>query len=147
MLATSNEEYAAMARRPESGSTKLSGFQIDAMYEPASDVGGDFYVAASRGNARMRVVIGDACGKGAIASRLVAKIERQVRALCHSDEAPGKCLSRLNAVTARDLAPDVFVTAICLEMDSVRRTIRFANAGHVPLLVRKRDGSTHLTGN
>ena len=50
------------------------GLQLDAVYRPAQEVGGDFYHVESSADGGLLVVIGDVAGKGVAAALLMAKL-------------------------------------------------------------------------
>lgn len=146
MLPMSDQEYGAIAGFRRSAPLSLAGFRVHADYEPAAEVGGDFYFVTARSATKLNVVIGDACGRGVSAASLVTRIGPEVRELVHSGASPSLFLSTLSAQISGRLPPDVFITAVCLQLDSERRTMVVANAGHVPPVVRRGDGSTRIVG-
>jgi sigma-B regulation protein RsbU (phosphoserine phosphatase) len=115
------------------------GFIIAGECRPALEVGGDFYAVLPGDAGRLKVLIGDACGKGAPAARIAARVESTVRELARSVQGAAVLLSALNQRLARLLADDVFVTLACLELSTRDGTLTFANAGHVPPLLRRAD--------
>jgi serine/threonine protein phosphatase PrpC len=79
-----------------SQSINVPGFDIDASYHPATEVGGDFFQLFSTSNDALLLVVGDVSGKGMKAALLVSVI---VGALQNrQSDAPGALLSQLNAV-------------------------------------------------
>ena len=65
-----------MARRIQQGSLPegvptLGGWQIDSYYQPAREVGGDFYEFYQLGDGRVGFAVGDGTGKGVPAAILM----------------------------------------------------------------------------
>jgi serine phosphatase RsbU (regulator of sigma subunit) len=117
---------------------ELNGLRIAVACESASAVGGDFYVLDPLPDGRTAVVIGDVCGRGAAAARWMARLLPELRQLLalHRSE-PAKLLTTLDRAASRFLPDDVFATALCAVIDPAWREICVANAGHVPLLVKR----------
>jgi hypothetical protein len=99
---------------------------VEAVYEPASEVGGDFYQILERPGGARLIVVGDVSGKGLKAAMLVSVM---VGALRQSrQESPAAILGDLNRVLAGQ-AGHGFVTCACLRVEA-NGTLTLANAGH-----------------
>jgi serine phosphatase RsbU (regulator of sigma subunit) len=100
--------------------------QVEAVYLPAKDVGGDFYFCRRVGSGQP-VVIGDVSGKGLRAAMLASNL---VGALRNEDAGdPGLVISRLNEVVLQAHSGG-FVTCLCALFEPGGR-LRVANAGHI----------------
>src|SRR5215208_5445097 len=71
------EQEMRVARRIQQGSLPegvptLEGWQIDPFYQPAREVGGDFYDFIEIDDERLGIVLGDATGKGVPAALVMA---------------------------------------------------------------------------
>jgi len=108
--------------------------------------GGDFYYASLGSQGRLAVVIGDACGRGSEGARLLTHLLPAVHALVKPGSGPARLLAELNRRVAIGVPIDRFITAAALEIDANAGLLRVANAGHVPPLLRKRDGGVALIG-
>ncbi len=95
---------------------------VDAVYLPASEVGGDFYQVFATGAGTL-VIVGDVSGKGLQAAMRVSAIVGALRS--HRSEGPAEVLAHLNAVL---LGAGGFVTCCCVLVEA--DTLRIANAGH-----------------
>ena len=60
---------------------ELYGWQLTAYYEPAREVGGDFYDFLELQDGRLRLVVGDATGKGMPAALVMATTRGMLRAV------------------------------------------------------------------
>lgn len=115
-----------------------------AVYSPAQERGGDFYVIAPRKTGDTLVVIGDVCGRGATAAAFAEKVGPYVRVVAQTALTPNEFLAMANAVVSRTLPEHLFVTAVCAILDARRGRATIANAGHVPPILRRSEGSATL---
>jgi uncharacterized membrane protein len=102
------------------------GFQVDAVYNPANEVGGDFYHVQPAPGGGLLVVIGDVAGKGLQAAMNVSMLMGALRRT--PEQSPAKILQSLNRVL---VGSDSFTTcqAIWLGADG---TLVLSSAGHLP---------------
>jgi hypothetical protein len=108
-------------------SPHVPGFEVDASYRPATDVGGDFFQLFPASNDSLLVVIGDVSGKGMKAALLVSVI---VGALQNRrSDQPGPILEELNRVLL-GRSEGGFTTCCCARFDA-DGTLTIANAGHL----------------
>lgn len=108
--------------------------------------GGDFYCASLGEAGRLAVVIGDACGHGAEGAHLISKLLPDMLRLAAPGAGPGRLLGTFNRRVAARMPVDRFVTATAVEIDPTSRQVTIANAGHVPVLVRRANGNVSLIG-
>ncbi len=127
-----------------SRSVEPNGFRVAAVYSPAQERGGDFYLIAPRKTGDTLVVIGDVCGRGAAAAAFAEQVGPYVRMLTQTAVTPNEFLSMANAIVARTLPEELFVTAACAMLDAKKGRATITNAGHVPLILRRADGTTSL---
>ena len=124
---------------------QLEGFEIAAVYEPASgeaDVGGDFFDVYGLGGDRYAVVVGDVSGKGAEAAARTAMAKYMLRAFTIRNPNPASALYYLNNALAHDLEADRFATLVYGMFNSVTRRWTIARGGHPPpLLYRAAEGT------
>ncbi len=110
-----------------------------AEYRPAYSVGGDFYDVFWQGRDRIGCVIGDVSGKGVAAALLMARVSSDLRTAMLTERGPAAALSRVNRELVARGQHDIFVTVVALSIDVPKRTITFANAGHLPPYIRRRE--------
>jgi two-component system, chemotaxis family, sensor kinase Cph1 len=92
------------------------------------------------------VVIGDACGHGAEGARLVSRLLPDILRLAAPGTGPGRLLGTFNRRVAASMPVDRFVTTTAVEIDPASGQVTVANAGHVPVLVRRANGDVTLIG-
>jgi serine phosphatase RsbU (regulator of sigma subunit)/predicted ester cyclase len=116
----------------------LEGWQITPYYQPAREVGGDFYDFLELPNGHLGLLVGDATGKGVPAALVMASTRSMLRAVAQaSDYSPGEVLSRVNESLVTDIPPNMFVTCFYAILDLQSGRLVCANAGHdLPYLRR-----------
>src|SRR5215217_927184 len=117
----------------------LEGWRIVPHYQPAREVGGDFYDFFELDDGQLGLVVGDATGKGVPAALVMASARSMLRAIAQAlgSSSPEDVLKRVNDVLVTDIPPNMFVTCFCAILDPERGSLRYANAGHdVPYLHR-----------
>jgi predicted ester cyclase len=72
----------------------LEGWQISPYYQPAREVGGDFYDFHLLPEGHVGLVVGDATGKGVPAALVMSSTRSMLRALARASNSPGKYLSK-----------------------------------------------------
>jgi hypothetical protein len=105
----------------------VPGFQIESVYLPAAQVGGDFYRIVPEEDGGILVVVGDVSGKGLPAAMTVSAIIGSLRTL--STSAPAEILRTLNRSLAGNLRGG-FVTCLAARLHS-DGSCTLANAGHL----------------
>ena len=118
----------------------LEGWQISPFYQPAREVGGDFYDFLELQDGQLGLIVGDATGKGVPAALVMASTRSMLRAVAQSSESPGDVLRKVNDPLVTDIPPNMFVTCFYAILDPKRGSLSYANAGHdVPYLHRNGD--------
>jgi serine phosphatase RsbU (regulator of sigma subunit) len=109
---------------------ELEGYQLAAYYQPAREVGGDFYDFLTLDEGHLGLVVGDVTDKGVPAALVMATTRTMLRASAQRLDSPGAVLQRVNDVIVSDIPPNMFITCLyaILEMETGR--LRYANAGH-----------------
>src|SRR5688500_11335375 len=119
----------------------LPGYQLAAYYQPAREVGGDFYDFLELGDDRLGLIVGDASGKGIPAAMVMANTRSVLRTIAKGEDiAPGQVLEEANEILFPDIPPNMFVTCFYGVLDPSSDTFTYANAGHdVPYRHRNGD--------
>jgi serine phosphatase RsbU (regulator of sigma subunit) len=121
---------------------ELEGWQISPFYQPAREVGGDFYDFHLLSEGRLGVVVGDATGKGVPAALVMSTtcgmLQLAARAL--DSPSPGEVLKQVNETLLARIPPNMFVTCFYCILDPEKGNLTYANAGHdLPYLHRNGD--------
>jgi len=113
---------------PEHRST-IPGFTIESVYQPAQQVGGDFFQILPAGEGGMVIVVGDVAGKGLPAAMLVSVLVGAISGLSEYTQDPAELLVGLNErLVGR--SGDGFSTALAAHIAADGR-VTIANAGHL----------------
>jgi serine phosphatase RsbU (regulator of sigma subunit) len=121
----------------------LPGYQLAAYYQPAREVGGDFYDFLELDNGHLGLVVGDVTDKGVPAAIVMATTRTMLRASAQRLDSPGEVLKRVNDVIVRDIPPNMFITCLYAILEPETGLLRFANAGHdLPYRRRRRTSSS-----
>jgi hypothetical protein len=119
----------------------IPGFNIQSVYKPFGEVGGDFFqvlpIKSDRGADGVLVIIGDVSGKGMPAAMTVSLLVGTVRTLAHYTHSPGEILAAMNQrMLARSHGG--FTTCLALRADA-DGVLTIANAGHIAPYVDGRE--------
>jgi serine phosphatase RsbU (regulator of sigma subunit) len=119
----------------------LEGYKLAAYYQPAREVGGDFYDFLKLDDEHLGLVVGDVTDKGVPAAIVMATTRTMLRASAQRLDSPGEVLKRVNDVIVRDIPPNMFITCLYAILDLKSGLLRYANAGH-DLPYRRRSTSS-----
>jgi hypothetical protein len=107
----------------------IPGFTIESVYEPAQQVGGDFFQVLPNADGGMLLVVGDVAGKGLPAAMLVSMLVGAIRTVAEDSVAPEIMLAKLNErLIGRSRGG--FSTALAAYITSEGQ-VTIANAGHL----------------
>jgi serine phosphatase RsbU (regulator of sigma subunit) len=108
----------------------LEGYKLAAYYQPAREVGGDFYDFLKLDDEHLGLVVGDVTDKGVPAAIVMATTRTMLRASAQRLDSPGEVLKRVNDVIVRDIPPNMFITCLYAILNLESGLLRYANAGH-----------------
>jgi len=114
---------------------KCDELDVEALFVPAFEVGGDYYDFFKLDNNRLGFVIADVSGKGISASYIMAEVKGIFESLSRVISSPKELLIKANNILKNSLGKKDFVTAIYGVIDIKSGKVVFARAGHMPLLV------------
>ena len=135
-------QRALLPRLPD-----LPGLELAARYLASGagqQVGGDWFDAFPVGGGRCGIVVGDVIGHDVAAASAMAQIRALLRGYAVDGDPPAAVLSRLDRVID-ELHLTQLVTVFYGLLDAPDeeggRRLRYSNAGHVPPVLRRPDGS------
>ncbi len=132
----------------------IQSYDLAAYYQPAREVGGDFYDFLDLPDGRLGIVVGDVTDKGVPAALVMATTRSMLRAAStrtvspgeasqrHPNwqmrqtisparlASPGEVLEKVNEALVSDIPPNMFVTCLYAVLDPKTGRLRYANAGH-----------------
>lgn len=136
------EEELLLAERVQQSlapqSLRWGGISIEAYYQPAWSIGGD-YGLVNPGDDRLDILVCDVSGHG-ISSALVAnRIYSETMAEIERGSELGSVLRHLNHFVVQNLASSAYYfTVAAARLDRQYRTLQFAGAGHPPAMLVRR---------
>lgn len=122
----------------------VPGFAISGLTVPAGVMGGDWYDFIPLENGRWGLVLADVSGKGTAAALLMSATRGMLRSLAEARCCPGEVLSKLNRLLTEDFPAGRFVTMVYAVLDPAKRSVTFANAGHLRPLLITSDGARFI---
>lgn len=132
-LAADVQRRMIPAKPPES-----AYYEFGSVYEPSSDLGGDFYDFIKFDNGDIGLVIADVVGKGVPASLMMASARSALRSNARRVTDIGEIVQSVNLRLLHDTLPSEFATAYYVELSADGRRMKHCNAGHEPLLLLRR---------
>jgi serine phosphatase RsbU (regulator of sigma subunit) len=140
------ERDLALAHRVQQGllpsePPKVASYEFFDFYEPANQVGGDYFDYIELPDDRLAVIVADVSGKGIPAALLMAKVSADTRYFLASERSPAAAICKLNRSFARRGWEDRFVTLVLGLIDCHQHKLTLVNAGHMApyLLNAKRE--------
>ena len=108
----------------------------------ARQVGGDYFDFLDLGEGCFGLVTGDVAGKGIAAALLMANLQANLQIQCGMGlEQPRALLRSVNQVFHKNTNESAYATLFFAKYDDEQRRLRYANCGHLPPLLLRRDNS------
>ncbi len=112
----------------------LNHYAVETLTITAYEVGGDYYDFISKSNEHLDIVIGDVSGKGTSAAFYMAETKGIIQSFAQYYHSPLEILSHTNRVLSESLEKKSFITLLVAHIDVQNHQMRFARAGHCPVL-------------
>ncbi|HHB91313.1 MAG TPA: GAF domain-containing protein [Anaerolineae bacterium] len=123
---------------------QLPGYEFAAHWEPAREIGGDFYDFIPFQDGRLGMVVADVADKGVPAALYMALSRTTLRLVATTTPSPAQVLQRVNQAILDTTFADLFVTMFYLVLDPSAHIITYASGGHGLALVMRRGEIIHL---
>lgn len=114
---------------------KITGLDIAARYIPMTSVAGDFYDFIPIDEKRLGILVADVSGHGMPAALIASMIKIAFAAQSAHAGDPARVLAGLNDALCGKFQGQ-YVTAAYALIDTGNRTLRYAGAGHPPLILK-----------
>ena len=125
---------------------QLEGYHLAAYYQPAREVGGDFYDFLELDDGRLGLVVGDVTDKGVPAALVMATTRTMLRTYAQRLFSPSEVLRLSNEALVTDIPPNMFITCLYAILEPESGRLLYANAGHdLPYRRRRRRHSTGIS--
>jgi serine phosphatase RsbU (regulator of sigma subunit) len=118
----------------------VPGYGFYAYYEAAYSVGGDYYGFIDLPENRLAISLGDVSGKGMPAAMLMARLSSDIRFSAITAPDPASAVRSVNRSLSEAGLNDKFVTLLYMVLDTGKHVLSIVNAGHMPVMLRKRNG-------
>ena len=125
---------------------EIPGYEFFAHYEPAYEVGGDYYDFVPLPGNRYAVAVGDVSGKGVAAALMMAKFSGDTRLCILTENSTGAAASELNHLLFAAGIDEKFITLSLSVLDVNLHTLSLSSAGHPAILVRRAGGRVEEVG-
>lgn len=109
-------------------------FRIHGFTQAAAEVGGDYYDTFRLSDHRFAIVIGDVSGKGTSAAFHMSQMKGIFQSLAQMDLSAKDFLINANTALSNCLEKTSFITLSYFILDTQKRSLEFARAGHCPTL-------------
>ena len=124
----------------------IPGFEFFAHYDPAYEVGGDYYDFVPLPGNRLAIALGDVSGKGVAAALMMAKFSGDTRYCILTENSPAAAANELNSLLFSAGIEEKFITLSLSVLDTEKRTLAIASAGHLPVMIRRANGTVDEIG-
>ena len=114
---------------------EIEGYKIASYYEAAKEVGGDYYDFVEVDKDSLGIVVADVSGKGVPGSLIMTMIRTALRTEARGVKSASEVLGRLNDFVVKDMKKGMFVTIFYVIIDSKKRRLNYASAGHNPMIL------------
>ena len=118
--------------------------EAHALLEPATAVGGDFYLFSELEPGVLWFAIGDVSDKGVPAALFMARTVTVLEQMARRHGSPGEILAAASARLAEGNDTCMFATVLCGRLDVASGRFQLASAGHEPPLLLRSDGEASL---
>jgi len=117
----------------------------ETFYQPARDIGGDYYDFLSLQEGRWGIAIGDVSGKGIGAALLMASLQASLKAqVLHPHLDLATLIADVNRLVHESSPTNFFASLFYGEYEPASRILNYVNAGHNPPIVVRTNGSDEL---
>jgi len=118
-------------------------FEVDAVYLPHLQVGGDYYDFMQLNENEFAFCVADVSGKGVPAALLMSNFQANLRILLGLIPSLTDLVKELNSKVNSSAKGEKFITLFVAKYNTVTRTLTYINAGHNPPLLVS-NGSVNL---
>ena len=124
------------ALQPE-GRADIPGLEIEVLFEPCHEVGGDYWDVIPVGDNRWWIVVADVSGKGVPAGLVASNIQACLWSRRTTSAPLTSVIADLNEILCRLTRGRKYATLVAAEWSSADETLTWVSAGHPPLLLNR----------
>jgi len=115
---------------------------IATYFNPAREIGGDFYDFIHLNDRQLGVVQADVSGHGTSAAMIMTMLKGILQAITKEVLSTEQTLKKLNHIFEKSAPPDMFITMIYMIFDAQEKSLQVSNAGHNPPLLYSKEKDT-----
>jgi sigma-B regulation protein RsbU (phosphoserine phosphatase) len=120
----------------------IEGAELAVAWRPAGPVSGDYFDVIQFDVGRAALCVGDVMGKGMPAALLMSNLQALVKAFASAATPPQRLCEQINRAVCGNLPEGRYITFFYGMFETASRRLVYANAGHNPPLLARRDGRT-----
>ena len=121
------------------------GLSIDAYYQAAREVGGDYYDLIDIDKDHFAAVISDVSGKGLPGSLVMAMTRSIIQIEALKNMSPRQLLTLLHGSLSKDIPEGLFITMFYVLFDLKENEMHYCCAGHNPAYLLNSENNTLIT--
>src|SRR5262245_1918687 len=118
----------------------LEGAELAVAWRPSGVVSGDYFDVIQFDESRAALCVGDVMGKGMPAALLMSNLQALVKAFADAKQPPQRLGEQINRAVCGNLPEGRYITFFYGLFETASRRFVYANAGHNPPLLVRRDG-------
>jgi len=120
----------------------LEGVELAVAWRPAGVVSGDYFDVIRFDVGRAALCVGDVMGKGMPAALVMSNLQALVKTFATASAPPQRLCEQINRAVCGNLPEGRYITFFYGLFETSSRRFVYANAGHNPPLLVRRDGRT-----
>lgn len=120
------------------------GLEVAGRSVACRSVGGDYFDYLTLPGGRLGILVGDVAGKGMSAALLMSSLQARAQILAEEDDDLATFLTRLNRSVATNCPGNRFITLFGCTIDAATGEFWYANAGHNPPYLLRKDGRIEM---
>lgn len=152
-LAAANQEREQQLKKAQRiqahlhpGHPEVGGLEIAVLYQPATEIAGDFYDVLTLDDSDWLLALGDVCGHGVPAAMGAAILKTLLAEAIDASSSLPQILASINRRFCTITLPEDFASLILVKWRPLLRSFEYASAGHETCFLAREDGSgTALT--
>jgi hypothetical protein len=110
---------------------QLAGVELAHVYQPATEVGGDFYDVLALEDGRLAVAVGDVAGHGVSSGLVMSMVKSALAVQVTFDPDVARVLGTLNRMVYQSARRRMLTTLSYALVDPAAGTLVYASAGHI----------------
>lgn len=120
---------------------RIPGYSLALRYQAGDKVSSDYLDFVELEKGYWGFAVADVTGKGVSSGLVMAQTRACLRGLAREQLSPSRVLSKLNRQLDPDLREDTYLTVSYVVLDTARRSLTLARAGHLPAVIYRRSES------